>query len=278
MPWCTPVAAAPAARAGGDAGAGGWADVAAVLLLFMSHFSYTLAPIATTVGKGKPSLCTLDKREQVQYLPREGPAPAGTRASRRCGQERAAAASPTRTGELPPAGCSHLPPWAAFPPPDAWHRQHPYVVRGLDPGQRSPRLPLALLPCLGEQGQGQAPADARQGEERGRVPWEAWRREHQRRAVPKGHPLPPLPPLCKAPCKHAATAPVPRTSPEGGRRARPSWEAASSRALGAWGWVRGAGCVPGGLGACPGLCPRGWGRLGWVEGAHRDQLAAASMP
>lgn len=53
MPWCTPVAAAPAARAGGDAGAGGWADVAAVLLLFMSHFSYTLAPIATTVGKGK---------------------------------------------------------------------------------------------------------------------------------------------------------------------------------------------------------------------------------
>lgn len=197
-------------------------------------------------------MCTLDKREQVQYLPREGPAPAGTRASRRCGQERAAAASPTRTGELPPAGCSHLPPWAAFPPPDAWHRQHPYVVRGLDPGQRSPRLPLSLLPCLGEQGQGQAPAGARQGEERGRVPWEAWRREHQGRAVPKGR-RGRASPRCHLCARRRANTRPRHPSPGQARREGAGHDQAG-RLPPAGPWVRGAGCV--GLGACPG---------GWVR-------------
>lgn len=194
--------------------------------------------------RGKPSLCALDKREQVQYLAREGPAPAGTRAAGSCGQERAAEASPTRTRELPPAGCSHLCPGQRSP-----HRTrgtsgiHPWCGAWIR-GRGAPACPCLCFPARGSRARARPQLALSRGVSTREGPG----------ASPEGIGAEPAPAATslQGACKHAATAPIPRASPEGGG-------AGHNQAGGQPpGWVCGAGCVP------VGLCPwvgAGWG--GW---------------
>lgn len=250
MPCRTPGATA---RAGGAAGVGGGAGVAAVLLPFTSHFSCTLAPRV----EGESPLCALLISESKYNTSRGRALPLLVLV-----RPGAAAGSallkllPLAPGSCRPRG-AHTPALGSVPP--AGFVAPAASIRGAGLGSGAEEPPPAPVFASLPGGAGPGPE----------LSWALSRGVSTREgpgASPRGIGAGPAPAATslQGACKRAATAPIPRASPEGGCGARPSWGQPP-------GWVCGAGCVPGAL-------PLGWGRLGWVEGAHQDQSAAASLP
>lgn len=198
-------------------------------------------------GRGKPPLCALDKRERVQYL--------GGRALPLLVLVRPGAAAgsallkllPLAPGSCRPRG-AHTPALGSVPP--AGFVAPAASIRGAGLGSGAEEPPPAPVFASLPGGAGPGPE----------LSWALSRGVSTREgpgASPRGMGTGPAPAATalQGACKHGATAPVPRASPEGGCGARPSWGAASR--LGVWGWVHahGAGCMPRAL-------PLGWGRLG----------------
>lgn len=203
-------------------------------------------------GRGKPPLCALGKRERVQYL--------GGRALPLLVLVRPGAAAGSALLKLLPLAPGSCRPWGAHTPAlgsvlPAGRVAPAASIRGAGLGSGAEEPPPAPVFASLPGGAGPGPE----------LSWALSRGVSTREgpgASPRGMGTGPAPAATalQGACKHGATAPVPRASPEGG--------AGHNQAGGQPpGWGCGAGCVPMGLGACPGLCPwvgaswGGWGVL-----------------